>query len=96
MAKKKNEFLLPPKKEVKPSGDKKKALQAFIKKGGASVPTVNGEEPFVNFNMKIPTSVHERINKAREAYPKQNVGQKSPGITINNWMLEAIEQKLNS
>lgn len=109
MAKQKS-FQLPPKKEQgnEAPKDTDTKLQEFIVKGGkvkdevtpssapANTPMLAPLEPeaFKNFNIKIVESQMAAINALREKRPKP-VGQKSPGISLHNWLLEAITEKLD-
>lgn len=92
-----SKFQLPPNKQATLAarpGDKK--LKDFIGQGGqvkTEAPESTEPEAFKNFNIKILESQWEAINKLREKRPKP-VGQKSPGISLHNWILEAIAEKL--
>lgn len=86
----------PPQKkpEEKKAAIQEKRIQEVINKGGK--PTMSAElteEAIKNFNIKLLQSTLETINDLREKRPRP-VGQKSPGISLNAWILEAIEEKI--
>ena len=53
------------------------------------------DDVFKNFNIKILESELETINELREKRPKQR-GQKRLGISLHDWIVEAVQEKIDS
>lgn len=70
--------------------------EEFIKGGGtvpkASLLGIIQGEVLRNFNIKIIETTLNEINRQRQARPKSPYSKKS--ISIQNWIIEAIEEKL--
>lgn len=92
---------LPPKKDeqitfdtIGQNGNEKK-ISAVINKGGSITKQVVTEQNVIlkNFNIKILESEIKSINELREKRPRLR-GQKRLGISLNDWIIEAIQEKI--
>jgi hypothetical protein len=94
---------LPPKTEDKATPDRpepkvsEKKILDVINKGGSTTKRSISEqdEHFKNFNVKILQSELQIINELREKRPKAR-GQKRLGISLHDWIIEAIQDKIES
>lgn len=68
-------------------------ISAVINKGGSPTRAPVSLTAFKNFNIRILENELERINQLRELRPKGR-GQKRPGISLHDWIIEAIQEKL--
>ena len=98
----KSNITLPPKKnEISTVSDllsdakREKKISEIINKGGS--PTKIEEalsDSFKNFNIKILESELASINRLRDKRPRAR-NHKRPGITIHDWIIEAIKEKID-
>jgi predicted HicB family RNase H-like nuclease len=63
-------------------------IQAFVKKGGAVADTEPSPPKERNFTLRLPMSLVESIDQER----KKSLGK----FSRNNWIIEAIHEKLTS
>lgn len=89
---------LPPVKNPSPDlvtkrGTDEKKISAVINKGGSPTKAPVSLTAFKNFNIRILEVELEKINRLRELRPKGR-GLKRPGISLHDWIIEAIQEKL--
>lgn len=81
-----------PESPARKSGDKK--IDAIINRGSSSIGGSATELPQIkNFNIKITSDVLARIDEVRAMRPRKPTSPKL-GISTQDWLLEAIAEKL--
>jgi hypothetical protein len=81
-----------PESPVRKTDDKK--IDAIINRGSSSVGSNAAELPQIkNFNIKITSDVLARIDEVRAMRPRKPASPKL-GISTQDWLLEAIAEKL--
>lgn len=72
-----------------------KRISDIINKGGSTTKATEPSDPdkLKNFNIKILESELQTINELRQKRPKAR-GQKRLGISLHDWLIEAIKDKI--
>ena len=71
-----------------------KKIEAIINRGSSSVTTDSPAAPRLkNFNIKITADLLARVDAVRAQRPRKPTSPKL-GISTQDWLLEAIEEKL--
>ena len=81
-----------PESQARKLGDKK--IDAIINRGSSSISGGLPESPQIkNFNIKITSDILTRIDEVRAKRPRKPTSPKL-GISTQDWLLEAIAEKL--
>ena len=80
---------------AEPKKASEKDIEAIIGRGGSSVSKdSSAESPTIkNFNVRILSDRLDAVNALREKRPKKALSPKL-GISLQDWMMEAIEEKI--
>ncbi len=71
-------------------------IDAVINKGGSPTKSTAAADPNVikNFNIRLNEEVLSEIHQLKELRP-QKVGSRRKGISVHDWILEAILDKID-
>ncbi|RSK38448.1 hypothetical protein [Hymenobacter perfusus] len=75
-----------------PAADEKK-IEAVINRGSSSLTSEVTEVKLKNFNIKLPASTLTVIDELRAKRPRRPTSPKL-GISTQDWLLEAIQEKI--
>ena len=79
---------------VKPSKVSDKAIDAIINRGGSSIAKPDAEpESIKQFNIKLMSGTLNTIHALRAKRPRKPISPKL-AISLNDWILEAIDAKI--
>jgi hypothetical protein len=81
-----------PQRQPEKASDKK--IEEIINRGSSIVSKTESEpEKIKNFNIKVMSSQLEQIEQVRAKRPRKPTSPKL-GVSLQDWILEAIEEKL--
>lgn len=71
-------------------------IEEIIGRGSSTVASepVSEAPTIKNFNVRILSDRLDAVNKLRKKRPKKSMSPK-PGISLQDWMMEAIEEKIS-